>query len=528
MLTGDPGTQAVHFVLPQFGNPVSLLPADCDGAFPLPGTPNYYAAILGGDLVIREFHADWTNPGASSFSAPFHLPVTPFSFQNMGIPQKDSDKLLTPLNDRLMYRLQFRNFGNYQAMVVNHTVDVGSHVGVRWYELWKTSGNWFIRQQSTYAPDTLNRWMGSIAMDPAGNIALGYSVSDASVFPSVRITGRMKNDPLGEMTISEMTLFNGTGSQTGIWSGQSRWGDYSSMTSDPIQPFCFWYTQEYYQTTAVNAWRTRVASFSFANILGIEALADPAILCDSGEIQLNVKVSGGNGTYDFSWTSEPPGFVSGIINPVAYPSGSTKYIVEVTSGDQVKQDTVLVSFIPPPMVFAGKDTSICRYVDVLPLAGYANNNISVLWSSSGDGLFDNPEATNTHYHPGTNDKLHSELFLSLTAIPRSPCLPLTSTMRLVIDTCAGIGEESANLLRIALYPNPAKERLTVGISGIADNEVTFTFMDMRGLIIYQETVAAETSQLLSQTDLTGFPEGIVFLKVETRKSWVVRPFVIRK
>ena len=82
-------------------------------------------------------------------------------------------------------------------MVVNHSIDVGSNVGIRWYELRKTNAGWFIYQQSTYAPDTMNRWMGSIAMDSAGNIGLGYSVSDANEYPSIRYTGRMCHDPRG-------------------------------------------------------------------------------------------------------------------------------------------------------------------------------------------------------------------------------------------------------------------------------------------------------------------------------------------
>ncbi len=121
------------------------------------------------------------------------------------------------LSDRLMYRLAYRNFGSRQAMVVNHTVDVGNDLaGIRWYQLSKSgTGPWGIAQQGTYAPDSTNRFMGSAAMDRTGDIAIGYSVSDgASTNPGIRYAGRLATDPAGQLSQGERTLVNGTGVQT--------------------------------------------------------------------------------------------------------------------------------------------------------------------------------------------------------------------------------------------------------------------------------------------------------------------------
>ena len=67
--------------------------------------------------------------------------------------------------------------------------------------------------------------MGSVAQDKNGNMALGYSVSSETVFPSIRFTGRKRNDPPGQMTIPETSIMEGTGSQL---SSFNRWGDYTS------------------------------------------------------------------------------------------------------------------------------------------------------------------------------------------------------------------------------------------------------------------------------------------------------------
>jgi hypothetical protein len=174
------------------------------------------------------------------------------------IPQPGTTVKLDAISDRLMFRLQYRNFGTHQTLVTNHTVDVGSdHAGVRWYELRKTTGNWAVQQQGTFAPDAAHRWMGSIAMNGAGDIAVGYSVSSSSIYPSIRTTGRLATDAAGVMTQGETTIINGGGSQT---HSASRWGDYSTMSVDPVDDCTFWFTTEYIQTTGSAPWQTRIAS----------------------------------------------------------------------------------------------------------------------------------------------------------------------------------------------------------------------------------------------------------------------------
>jgi hypothetical protein len=145
--------------------------------------------------------------------------------------------------------------------VTNQSVEALPGVaGVRWYEIRRTNGQFSLYQQGTYAPnDGVHRWMGSIAMDKNGNMALGYSVSNATtVFPGIRYTGRLNGDALGEMTLGEGVIINGSGSQ--LTTG-SRWGDYTSMNIDPTDNCTFWYVNQYYQITELAAFQTRIGSF---------------------------------------------------------------------------------------------------------------------------------------------------------------------------------------------------------------------------------------------------------------------------
>jgi hypothetical protein len=181
------------------------------------------------------------------------------------IPQKQNpDPAITThygldaISDRLMYRLQYRDFGTYKAMVVNQTVNVGAgQAGIRWYELRNSGSVWSIYQQGDFAPDSKNRWMGSMAMDKGGNIALGYSVSDATIYPGIRYTTHLVTDTLGTMR-PEKTMATGGGEQTG---NASRWGDYSMMSVSPVDGCTFVYTNEYLRGTSAAEWYTWLGMF---------------------------------------------------------------------------------------------------------------------------------------------------------------------------------------------------------------------------------------------------------------------------
>jgi len=177
--------------------------------------------------------------------------------------------------------------------VACHTVDAGGNqAGVRWYELRNSGGGWSVFQQGTYAPnDGVDRWMGSIAMNQNGDIGLGYSAVSSSLFPSIRYTGRLANDPLGQMTRAEGIIVSGSGSQLNA----SRWGDYSSIQVDPSNGETFWYTTEYVQTTGSFNWWTRIGAFDIdsapANlVVTITPTNPPVTITSPGSFDYTLRV----------------------------------------------------------------------------------------------------------------------------------------------------------------------------------------------------------------------------------------------
>jgi hypothetical protein len=241
----------------QFGTRFSgtVLPADLDGkTAPPSGAPNYLVGLGDGTLSVFNLHIDWATKSNSKLSTGQTIKVASFSSAE-DVPQPRGDTL-EALSDRLMNRLAYRNFGDHESLVVNHSVDAGGHAGVRWYEV-RSPKNPNVFQQGTFAPDTRSRWMGSVAMDKKGNIAAGYSIGSATELAGIGYAGRLASDPLGTFGQGEGSIVTGTGAQSGI----GRWGDYSAMVVDPLDDCTFWYTTEYMKTDGGKVWHTRVASF---------------------------------------------------------------------------------------------------------------------------------------------------------------------------------------------------------------------------------------------------------------------------
>ena len=365
MLNGQPATQVCF----QQGTSVGgLLPSDLDGSTPPPaGSPNFLLFFGTNNLNLFKFHVNFTTPSASTFTGPTAIPVTAFTPVCNGgtcITQPGTTNKLDSLADRLMYRLAYRNLGSHESLVVNHSVTAGSSGGVRWYEIQNPNGTPIVAQQGTFAPDSNFRWMASIGMDQAGDIAMGYSVSSSTVSPSVRFTGRTPADPDNTME-AETNIVTGTGSQTGTL---TRWGDYSAITIDPVDDCTFWYTTEYMKTSGTFNWNTRIANFKFPGCGGtpdFSLSASPTSVSvtqgGSGSSTVTVNPIGGfTGSVTLSASGLPAGVTASFgTNPTTSTStvtfsasstattGTSTVTITGTSGSLTHTTTVSLTVTAP-------------------------------------------------------------------------------------------------------------------------------------------------------------------------------------
>ena len=393
MLLGDSTASYIYFNAgPNLSNSSSgMIPSDYNGLTPPPaGAPNLFSVFtddaFAGDtadaLRLFNFHADFAVPANSTFLERPESPLAVASFDSRnpdtssGSPTSRSDveqpspaaaaDYLDTIGDRLMLRLQYFNQAGTELLTTCQTVNGGTiplpglsptvaqyRAATRYYVLQKTSpgGNWSVQDQGTYSPDATERWMGSTAVDNAGNLAVGFSTSSTSVFPSIAYAGRLANDPAGTLAQGEATLFAGTGVQILTF---NRWGDYSAMTLDPADDATFWYTNEYYSTTGQFLWKTKIGAFKFAGTTAPAqgTLSGTITACDTGAPLKDalIQVTGGpstgfsagtksDGTY--SMNLSPGSYSATIVDPAHLCSAIGPFPVTITNGSTTTLDQCL-------------------------------------------------------------------------------------------------------------------------------------------------------------------------------------------
>jgi hypothetical protein len=472
MIAGQAATQQCFQLSTAYGG---LLPSDVDSATPPPaGAPNYLMDFTTNALEMWQFHVDWTTPANSTLSGtPTQIPVAGFTgacnFGGTCIPQGSTTQKLDSLADRLMYRLAYRNFGDHESLVVNHSVTAGTATGVRWYELRNPSAP-TVYQQGTYAPnDGASRWMGSAAMDGNGDIAIGFSTSSSSTFPSLRYTGRLVGDPLDVMTQGEATLMSGSGSQTG---GLDRWGDYSSLAIDPADDCTFWFTSEYLAATGSFNWHTRIGSFRLPGCnapaptpdysLAVSPSSQSAVQGQSAGYSVTVSASNGfadpvvlsaSGLPSGASASFVPSSVSGsgtsaltVATDASLAPGSYPFTITGTSGTlthSIPATLVVTSATPPDFSISAtpssqtvrRGNSVNYTVTITPQNGFSG---SVSLSASGlpkrvSASFTPSSTTSSSTMKVTTNRNSSTGTSTLTIRGVSGSLSHTTTVQLTVQ-----------------------------------------------------------------------------------------------
>lgn len=366
----------------------SLEPADVEGTTAPPaGSPEFFVSIQNpvvdgvtttSDTVnLWQFHVDWTNPANSTFtqstvSTPVYTPGcynVRFPSNTVCVPEPSTASTNQPIDsvgDRMMWRFAYRNFGTYQSYLASHTVQVGtgslSQTGIRWYEF-RGNGVPTIFQSGTVSPDTsLYRFMPSIAQDQSANAAVGYSVSSAATHPGISASyWNLTN----QTTPTEIPLFSGSGDEENSY----KWGDYTSMTVDPVGGCSFWYVNEYFPTnqtgTGKPIWQTRISTFTLptcgtvtvspmsltfgAQAVGTTSAAQTVTLTNSLSTALTINNIFGSGTNlaDFGQSndcgSSVPAGDSCTINITFTPSATGTRTASLNISDSAANSPQIVS-----------------------------------------------------------------------------------------------------------------------------------------------------------------------------------------
>lgn len=285
-----------------------------------------WAGVADDHIKLWTINTDWETPSNSTISSPQELDVADFigvfdggSFSNLQQPNGVS---IDALQATVMNQMQYRQFLDYNSLVLNWVVDTdatgGELAGVRWYELRQTDAGqpWTIFQEGTYTTGDPIRhaFSASMAMDIYGNIGMAYSSVSTAQSLSIRYTGRLNGDPVGDMTFAEALIAQSTSNSPG-----NRVADYVHLTVDPVNDRDFWHIAEYFNPNR----RDVVGAFNLNNPIAANDVAIVDIAPNSGEL---------TATEDITVTIENYGTTAQTSIPVSYNIDGGTTVSETYSG----------------------------------------------------------------------------------------------------------------------------------------------------------------------------------------------------
>lgn len=362
MYAGAPSVQTVVFDMP--AGEFTVLPANArlQTGTPPAGAPNYFASVWNYLNVVGvwKFQVNWSSISTSTLSGPFNS-VSPSNWSQLVVSPQPFGTVPSPGNrldtlyPRLMMQNQYSNISGVESLWNSHTVGASgtssSRASVRYYEVRVTGGavSGSTTQAFTHSPaDTLNRFMPSVAVDRAGNMAIGYSTTNSSTMPAIKYAGRLAGDALNSLPQTETTMIQGLGTQSGNCGGSScmRWGDYSTMTLDP-DGCTFWFTTEYYPVTGLNH-HTRIGAFSYPSCspIGLGAIqgtvkTSALVPIAGATVMLGSRSTTTDASGNYAFPDLPAGTYPTLTASFAGYGSSTFSTVVVNSGSTTTRDFTL-------------------------------------------------------------------------------------------------------------------------------------------------------------------------------------------
>jgi hypothetical protein len=542
MYAGSPTVKIVTFNVG--GGDFTILPSNArlQTGTPPAGRPNLFLStqLYLNALTVYKFHADWNSISLSTFTGP-DTPISATQWPTFaaGVPQPGTATLLDSLSNRAMVQNQYTNFGGTESLWVSHTVRraTGGSAAPRWYQVNVTGGtvNLAIPQAATWDPNannTIHRWMPSVALNRAGDLAMGYSTSSSTAeFPSIKYAGRLAADPVNTFSLTEQTLFTGTASQTGT----TRWGDYSAMTLDP-DGCTFWYTTEYANPadqTFNHRWLTKFGSFRYPSCvpLGAGGTVTGTVTATAGgapvtgaTIQFGARTTTTDGSGVYSFLNIPAGTYPSIsaIKPGFGTSTATNVVV--TDGGTTTQNFSLAAALASGCLTdttqADFLTGILTNIDLttspgdVTLQNLAVDQQNTAGTTTGTG-FGTPAWTGQTFIPAvTGQLLKAEIQLFCSGCGGAPP-NLTLSVR---NTAAGL-PTGADLASVTIPGSAFGTGATVAFTGTFGSPATLTSGTQYALILRPVSAPAGSGYFWIRSSPSTYANGSRVLSADSGGTW---------
>ncbi len=484
-----------------------FLPGDNDGPVFTGVTPTFATnnGGFGNSIDIWEIIPDWVTPANSTIGEVASIPVLPMdrdlcpAVRERCIDQPGSGTgtppnnitFLEAISDRLMHRFQIRNFGGGDMRgVTNHTLDADGtgKAGVRWYEFRNGGSGWGLHQEGTFSPDDDHRWMGSIAMNRAGDICLGYSISSQNTLPAIGSAGQSAAaSGSGFLDSGELVIFAGANVQRQT----SRWGDYSAMAIDPVSD-TFWYTQEYaFPNSFIGerfGWATKIAQLEHEGL-------------DVVNVEVDIK----------------PGSYPNSVNCNVEDEVIAVAILSTDTFDATTVDHTTVVFEGASEAHVNRRTGVAR-----------RHEEDVDDDGDTDLVF-HFRFGDTHLSCADTDGTIAGLTFGGTLVIGTDAIRMVDAANPKADLIAEAVELPSSTTLMPNYPNPFNPATMLTVALTEESEVRLAIYDVLGrevTVLLHGTMTAGEHRVMFQAD--GLPSGVYIARMDTPLGTFVRKMQLVK
>jgi hypothetical protein len=212
----------------------------------------------------------------------------------------------------------------------------------------------------------------------------------------------------------------------GEWSGEIGW----TMVVTNVPPGLHTYEWKYIKTADAgtemdHAWLDYIVFPTQFLPIMVHAGED-GLICEDSDFT----AEGAAVNYEtLLWTTSGDGSFNDntILTPVYAPglndifTGSVILTLTASREDQSNSDDLVLAIQHAPVVWAGESAELCEGSVFTCQDATAGNCASLLWTSAGDGFFEDPTLLHPHYYPGPADVTTGSVELTLTGTGQEPC-----------------------------------------------------------------------------------------------------------
>ncbi len=188
-------------------------------------------------------------------------------------------------------------------------------------------------------------------------------------------------------------------------------------------------------------------------------------------------------------------------------------------------DQLQLNINPLPLAFAGNDTTICKTSSII-IKGSVSNASTYLWSTNGNGTFQDPSSLVTTYLPGTQDTIQGSVILSLTANSLFGCGEIVAPKEILFAPCLGL--ETIGKAALKILPNPTSGKFSVEIDGLPDNlSFELSVADAGGKQIINGRYHSTGKLFKTLLDLSSQPRGVYLLRISSGTEMTTAKIILK-